>query len=141
MTVGIALLVAWGFRIRATFDTRRPADMDARYVEMIVGVWANFHHGERTMTVRPDGTATMVIELTGFKARLFTPRLELDMVWSVEDGCMNRRNVGGSPPAKVDFVNRTYGDRVAEPILELTADRMVLQDQESNREYEWQRVE
>jgi hypothetical protein len=117
------------------------SQIDARHREMAVGTWEDFYHGKRTMTLRADGTAGMVIELTGIKAVLFTPRLELEMVWAVEDGLMKRRNVGGNPPEKVDFVNRTYGDRVAERIVEISEDRMLLRDQSGSPEYTWRRVQ
>jgi len=107
---------------------------------LAVGTWQDFYEGKRTLTLRPDGTATMVVELTGLKARLFTRRLELDIVWSIEDGKMRRRTVGGRPADKVAFVNKMAGVAVAEQILELTADRMILLDQNETRRYSWQRV-
>ncbi|MEE8451696.1 MAG: hypothetical protein V3R99_07265 [Thermoguttaceae bacterium] len=105
-----------------------------------IGTWQDFHHGKRTMTLREDGTATMVVELTGIKARLFTPRLQLDIVWSVEDGRMKRRTVGGTPADKVAFVNRRAGKQVAEPILELTGNRLRLLDRDGKTKYDWRRV-
>ncbi len=123
----------------------RPAnpqtDRDERFRRLAVGTWQDSYHGKRTLTLRADGTATMVVELGGLKARLFTPRLELDIVWSIEDGKMHRRTVGGRPAEKVEFVNRRAGVAVAEPILGLSADRMILLDQDGSREYTWQRVE
>ena len=82
----------------------------------------------------------MVVELKGLEARLFTPRLELDIVWSIKDGKMHRRTVGGRPAGKIDFVNRRAGVAVAELIRELTADRMVLIDQDGSQRYTWRRV-
>jgi hypothetical protein len=82
----------------------------------------------------------MVLELTGLKARLFTRRLTLDIVWSIQDGKMHRRTVGGSPADKVQFVNKRAGVQVAEPIVKLTEDEMVLLDQDGSRQYRWRRV-
>ena len=113
---------------------------DERLRRLAIGTWRDFHHGRRTMTLRADGTATMVVELTGIKARLFTPRLQLDIVWSVEEGRMKRRTVGGTPPDKVAFVNQRAGKQVAEPILELTDDRLRLLDRDGKTRYDWRRV-
>ncbi len=107
----------------------------------VVGTWQDFYHGKRTMTIRPDGTATMIVELSGWKARLFTSRLRLDLAWSVEDGKLLRRTIGGDPADKVAYVNRRVGDRCAEPILQLTGDRMVLLDQNGQQQYTWSRVQ
>jgi len=113
---------------------------DEQLRQAAIGVWQDFHHGKRTMTLREDGTATMVVKLTGMKARLFTPRLQLDIVWSVEDGRMKRRTVGGTPADKVAFVNQRAGKQVAEPILELTDDHLRLLDRDGKTEYDWRRV-
>lgn len=113
---------------------------DAELQAMAVGTWRDFHHGRRTLTLRADGTATMVVELSGIKARLFTPRLVLDIVWSIEDGKMHRRTTGGRPADKVAFVNQRAGVAVAEPIVSLDEDRMVLRDQNAKQTYKWRRV-
>lgn len=116
-------------------------DRDERLRRLAVGTWRDFYQGKRTLTLRPDGTATMVVELSGLKARLFTPRLELDIAWSVEDGKMHRRTLGGRPAERIEFVNRRAGVAVAEPILELTRGRMILLDRDGSRKYTWRRVE
>lgn len=113
---------------------------DAELREAVVGTWQDFYHGKRTMTIRADGTATMLLELSGWKARLFTPRLRLEMVWAVEGGKLHRRTVGGEPADKVEYVNRRAGDRCAEPILELSGNRMRLLDQNGGQQYDWRRV-
>jgi len=115
-------------------------DGDQRLRRAAVGTWQDFYHGKRTMTLGVDGKATMRVELTGIKARLFTPRLDLDIVWSVEDGRMHRRTIGGRPADKVEFVNKRAGVVVAERILELSADKMVLLDQNGSQKYTWRRV-
>lgn len=113
---------------------------DERLRRLAVGTWRDFYQGKRTLTLHPDGTATMVVELTGYKARLFTPRLELDIAWSIEDGKMHRRTVGGRPANRVAFVNKRAGVAVAEQILALAEDRMILLDRNGSRKYTWRRV-
>jgi len=116
-------------------------ERDRQLGQMAVGTWRDFYQGKRTMTLRPDGTCTMVIELTGWRALSFTSRLELDIAWSIDDGKMHRRTLGGRPPDKVEFVNKLAGVEIADTILDLTADRMILLDQNGYREYSWQRVD
>jgi hypothetical protein len=113
--------------------------LDEQLRRLALGIWQDEYHGKRTLTVRQDGTATMVIQFSGLKARLFTPRLRLDLVWSIREGRMHRRIVGGHPAEKVDFVIQRVGDRVIEPILELTETRMVLADQDGAGTYDWRR--
>jgi hypothetical protein len=92
------------------------------------------------MTVRPDGTATMIVQLRGWKAALYATRLRFEMTWSIEQGRLKKHTTGGEPPGKVKTILRMMGDRVDERILELTADRLLLLDQDGKRQYDWRRV-
>src|SRR5260221_2993012 len=60
-----------------------PADPDARYRKLIVGTWTDHYQGKRTMTLREDGTGTMVVELSGLQAALSAPKLTFNLQWSV----------------------------------------------------------
>ena len=114
---------------------------DARLRKLVVGTWQDDYDGRRTMTVRQDGTATMVVELDGLKAMMFASRLRFDMQWSVEAGRLKKRTVGGDPPGRVRLILEMYGDRVDEPILELTERRLLLLDGDGRTKYDWRRVE
>lgn len=116
------------------------ASHDAEYRKKIVGSWHDYYQGDRTMTIRPDGTATMVVVLGGWKAVLYASQLRFDMVWSIEDGLFKKRTTGGDPPGKVKAVLKMMGDHVAEPIVELEDDQLVLQDENGKRKYTWERV-
>ncbi len=93
------------------------------------------------MTLREDGTGTMVVQLTGLTAALFAARLQFDMLWSVENGCMKKQTIGGEPAGKVGLILKTMGDRADEQILELDEARLVLLDNDGTTRYTWTRVE
>jgi hypothetical protein len=107
---------------------------------MVVGTWQDEYQGKRTMTLREDGTGTMLVELSGWRAVLSAPRLRFDMVWSVEAGRLKKRTVGGEPEPQVQLILKMMGDRVDEPILELTPDRLLLLDRDGKTKYDWRRV-
>jgi len=113
---------------------------DERLRQLVVGNWTDDFQGKRTLTVRPDGTATMFIEFDGWKARMFTPRLQIETTWTVDGGRFNRHTVGGEPAEKVEFVKKRVGDRASDEIVKVTADRMVLIDQDGETRYNWRRV-
>lgn len=92
------------------------------------------------MTLRKDGTGTMLVVLSGVKASLFAPRLQFEMEWSVEKGRLRKRTLRGTPAFQVQMILKTMGDRVDEPILELTEDRLLLQDKDGKTKYDWRRV-
>jgi hypothetical protein len=107
----------------------------------LVGVWQDDYRGKRTMTLREDGTGTMVVELTGLQALLSAPRLRFDMTWSVQEGRLQKHTHGGDPASKVQLILKTMGDRVDEPILELTEQRLLLLDRDGATRYDWRRAE
>ncbi len=117
----------------------QPSDQDARYRQLVVGIWEDDYQGHRTMTLNEDGTATMVVELSGMKATLFAARLEFNMQWSLEDGRLKKRTLGGKPEGRVNMILKMMGDRVDEPILELTEDRLLLLDKDGETQYDWRR--
>ena len=117
-----------------------PPDKDASYRSLALGTWQDDYKGKRTMHLQADGTGTMIVELSGLTAKLFASRLEFDMVWSVENGRMKKRTVGGRPEIKVKAILSMMGDRVDEPILELSDDRLLLLDADGETQYDWRRV-
>ena len=113
---------------------------DQQSRRLVVGTWQDEYQGKRTMTLQEDGTGKMVVELDGLKAKLFAQRLEFEMVWAVEKGRLKKRTLQGEPAVTVQLILKTMGDRVDEPILELTQDRLLLLDKDGKTKYDWRRV-
>lgn len=117
-----------------------PASNDEQLRSLAVGVWQDEYQGKRTLTLREDGTGTMVVELSGMKAALVAPRLQFEMEWSIAEGRMKKRSLGGEPAGKVSMILKTMGDTVDESILELTQDHLLLLDGDGKTRYDWNRV-
>jgi hypothetical protein len=115
-------------------------DPEAEARRLVVGTWTDNYQGKRTMTLNDDGTGTMIVELSGMKARLFASRLVFEMEWSLENGRLKKRTLRGEPAARVALILKTMGDRVDEPILELTEQQLVLLDKDGETRYTWTRV-
>ena len=154
VALGILLALAgWGLHIKMKRDPVILAsiplekqddsseDPQARLRRLVAGTWQDDYQGKRTMTLQPDGTGTMVVELNGFNAFLMGSRLRFDMTWSVEEGRLKKHTVGGEPAQKVQTILKMMGDRVDEPILELTEDRLRLLDGDGKTKYDWRRVQ
>lgn len=123
----------------ATQAASRPMSRDDRLAEMALGVWTDNYKGKRTMRLLADGTATMHVELSGFNAILGS-KMRFDMLWSVKDGRLKKRTIGGEPSGRVNMILKMMGDRVDEPILKLTEQRMILLDKDEKTQYDWRRV-
>ena len=92
------------------------------------------------MTLNEDGSGTMIVELSGWRAALSAPRLKFNMKWSVKDGHLKKQTINGEPETQVKMILSTMGDHVNEPILELTEDRLLLLDKNGKTKYDWKRV-
>jgi hypothetical protein len=121
-------------------ETQKTSDEDKRLRRLVVGTWEDDYQGKRTMTLKQDGTGTMVVDLDGVKAALFASRLTFNMKWSVEKGRLKKRTIGGTPTGRVQMILKMMGDRVDEPILELTEKRLLLLDKDGKTKYDWRRV-
>lgn len=119
---------------------RIAASEDEQLRSLAVGTWQDEYQGRRTLTLREDGTGTMVVELSGLQAALVAPRLTFHMEWSVTDGRLKKRSLGGEPATQVGMILKTMGDTVNEEILELTDERLLLLDQDGKTKYDWRRV-
>ena len=115
-------------------------ERDARFRRAVVGTWEDEYKGHRTMTLKADGTGTMVVKLSGLQAWLAAPVLRFDVQWSIANGRLKKRCTGGEPAGKVNTILRLMGDTVDEPILELTEDRLLLLDGNGKTRYDWRRV-
>ena len=141
---GVAGLVLWNKLASNRFAQQmaqpQPADPDARQRTLVLGTWADEYQGKRSMTLKEDGTGTMIVELSGWRAAFSAPRLKFNMKWSLKDGHLKKQTISGEPETQVKMILSTMGDHVDEPILGLTEDRLLLLDKDGKTKYDWKRV-
>lgn len=112
---------------------------DERIQRALVGTWKGYCYGPRTLTLREDGTATMISEPEGVAATFIASRLEFEIKWTVRDGKVSFETIGGRPEAKVKMVTRLYGSSRTHPILERSENRVVLEDTDGSEQV-WERI-
>jgi len=118
-----------------------PVDPEtARLRKLIVGSWRQDYYGERTLTVKADGTATMTILPSGVFAFGFGPKIDLTMFWSVKDGRLDYGVNGGTPADKVKLAASTWGDHWVEKIIELNENKLDLLSVDGSSHSIWERV-
>ncbi len=141
--LGILVLTDYGdqqSRAAQPGEAQKSSERDKQLRRLVVGTWQDDYQGKRTMTLKQDGTGTMIVDLKGVKAALFASRLTFNMKWSVEKGRLKKRTIGGTPSGRVQMILKMMGDRVDEPILELTKKRLLLLDKDGETKYDWRRV-
>jgi hypothetical protein len=115
------------------------ADPDAKIRAVIAGEWEDEYQGKRHLTVSGDGTGKMVVDLEGIAKKVFAARLSFDIEWTLADGTITMKTLGGEPKSKTNMVLKLYGNEAQYKILELTADRMLLLDGDGKTQYDWHR--
>ena len=120
-------------------DPESPQDPDERFRRAIPGDWEDEYHGKRHLTVRDDGTGTMLVEPDGIGKRLFAAELKFELEWSITDGRVTMTMIRGEPKSKVQLILKLYGQEAEYKILELTDERMLLLDSDGKTRYDWRR--
>ncbi len=112
---------------------------DERYRTLILGEWEDDYRGKRHLTVRDDGTGTMVVEPDGIGKRLFADRLTFDLVWSLADGRITMKMLRGEPKSKVQLILKLHGQEAEYKINGFGDDQMLLLDPDGKTQYDWRR--
>jgi hypothetical protein len=131
----------------ATASYVRPADSsengepaaETSTQAMLLGEWEDEYQGKRHLTIREDGTATMVVELSGIAKALFAPRMQFEIDWTLAEGKLVLKMTSGEPKAKTKLAMKLYGEEATYEILGLEKGLMKLKDATGTTEYEWRR--
>ena len=91
------------------------------------------------MTVRDDGTGTMVVEPAGIGKKLFAAQLTFDIEWNLADGHVTMKMLRGEPKSKVQLILKLHGREADYKILDLADDQMLLLDPDGKTRYDWRR--
>lgn len=107
----------------------------------LVGAWEDDHMGRRVMTLRPDGTGTMLVELKGPAKLLIGPRLLFTLTWSVDERTLSLQMTGDEPAKKVAMITRRYGDKAEQHIEEIDGQWLYVHDLDDGDEFAFRRLE
>ncbi len=108
--------------------------------QALEGDWTGYYQGHRKLSVRADGTATMVAEPEGLAATLLAPKLTFDVLWTVNGENLEFETLSGVPKEKVQIIVQMYGRKRSHKILGLQAAKLELLDEDGVTEYVWNRV-
>ena len=80
------------------------------------------------MVVEPDG---------GRSAALFADKLSFNVEWSIADGRVTMRMLGGELENKVNLAIGLHGREASYKILNLDEDQLLLLDKDGKTRYDW----
>ncbi|NQV23466.1 MAG: hypothetical protein HQ518_03770 [Rhodopirellula sp.] len=121
--------------------TIEPLDPEtARLSQLLVGDWRQDFHGERILSIKADGSATMTILPSVFFTVVFGQKIDVTMFWSIKDGHMDYGISGGTPEDKVKMAASTWGDHWVEKIITLDDTKLDLLSVDGTSHSIWERV-
>lgn len=107
----------------------------------LIGAWEDDYMGHRVLTLRPDGTGTMLLELRGPAKLIVGKRLSFRLTWDTTDDVLTLQMTGGEPANKVALITRTYGDRATQSVEMIDGRTLRVRDLDDGDEYEFRRLE
>ena len=127
------------------------AAVDAEAVERdlirrFAGTYTRESYGHRVMDVRPDGTATMNVDMDPFYRWMTGPKITVEIAWELTDVPGEDRrgvhfeSVSGSPESSFDAVTKLFGTEADWLIDSADDDKLVLYDPADDETVEWVRV-
>ena len=107
----------------------------------VIGDWKLERNGQRLLSLRADGTATMDVTLTAWQAVLFGEQMRFDIRWSLDGRQLVMETTGGEPATAVDAITKVYGLVRKQPILEIDENHMLLKDPDpGERDHDYRRL-
>ncbi len=126
--------------IESSADESGTKYSDERCRQTILGEWYDEYRGKRHLTIREDGKGTMAVEPDGIGKRLFAAQLTFDIEWTVADGHVTMKMLGGEPKAKVQLILKLHGQEAKFKVLQMTDGQMLLLDADGTTRYDWRRT-
>jgi hypothetical protein len=115
---------------------RTPDPPAARFDRCVVlGVWKDQFYGERTMTFRDDGTATMVLALDSVGQLLYGPQITFTLDWTLDADVLHLRMTGGEPKDSAESLSRFFGKTSEQRIEQATDTELQLRSLDSQKLY------
>ncbi len=95
--------------------------------QRLVGTWRREFFGEQQLTVRDDGTATVVAWPDGIWRVLLGARLEATFRWSLHGRTVTYHFLSGRPAFKIGVARKLWGDQFEQQVVTADSDHLVLQ--------------
>ena len=102
-------------------ETRVPFTFD---VQRLVGSWRDSFCGQRTLTLKADGTATMLLELDFAGRLLYGKRLTFDMRWTVNESILTFEILTGSPLDAARSAMKVWGEKFEYRVVQLDDEQL-----------------
>ena len=122
------------------------AELDQELIERFAGTYTRESYGHRVMLVRPDGTATMTVDVDPFYRWMTGPKITVEIAWELTEAPGDSRrgvhfaSVSGTPQSSFEAVTKLFGTEADWLIESADDEKLVLYDPSDDETVVWFRV-
>ena len=127
-------------------------ETDAALIARFAGTYTRDSYGHRVMTVRPDGTATMTVDVDPFYQWMVGPKVTVEIAWELtgeptdaaSEGTgrgVHFASVSGDPPASFEAITKLFGTEADWRIESADDTALTLYDPTDEETVVWARVD
>ena len=107
----------------------------------LVGKWEQTKStSKQILTIEENGKATMLVEPQGLWTAVLGERVTINIEWSLNQGKLTLRTVGGSPENKVDYIKQLWGSEFVREIHTIEDKMFTLRDDSGEVNQKWIRT-
>ena len=107
----------------------------------LVGRWEQTKSTSRQiLTIEENGKATMIVEPQGLWTAVLGDRVTINIEWSLNQGKLTLRTIGGSPESKVDYIKQLWGEEFVREIHSIENKMFTLRDDSGEVNQKWIRT-
>ncbi|VAX40274.1 hypothetical protein MNBD_PLANCTO02-1921 [hydrothermal vent metagenome] len=105
-----------------------------------VGTWEKEESGKRTLTIKENGTATLIYLPSGVNRFLLGEKVIVKIKWIIQKGKVKFRSHSGLPEKSFNIITATHGREKIRKILEISDKHFMLYDEKEKEKSKWTRV-
>ncbi|MCG6157379.1 hypothetical protein [Rubinisphaera margarita] len=121
-----------------------PDELSTEQIEkIVVGAWKSEYYGDRYLTVRDDGTATIYFHANAFASMFVGSKLKIEYNWSYEPARQHVvfKIVGGGPAKSLEYVKKMWGSEQRQIVAKLSKSELHLVDLDGETKHLWKHLE
>lgn len=121
-----------------------PDQLSPEQIEkIVVGAWKSEYYGDRYLTVRDDGTATIYFHANAFASMFVGSKLKIEYDWSYEPAKNHVvfRITGGGPEKSLAYVKKMWGSEQRQIVSKLSKSELHLVDLDGETKHLWKHLD
>jgi len=107
--------------------------------KIVAGQWTSQYYGTRYLTVRNDGTATILFKANTMASMVVGSRLKIEYTWEYDPDKERVifTMVDGGPESGIEYVRKLWGNQQRQDVLHVSANELHLRDLDGKTEHHW----